>query len=190
MNETGENSVNVSQAQEAADDRHPFRRVILGAWADLFRSRDSLLIRTYGRLPDITPAGKSPPATLEEARARADSLGGRAFTEVDRDLAEARMVRVTRILAAWLAFWSTVVPLIVIAAFVVWRLRRIQGGDWTGYAIVAVCSVILLPLLAILSLLLQAPLMRPLVAVLTPNPVRTAAAAGGDGPDESSTATD
>jgi hypothetical protein len=189
MNETGENSVNVSQAQEAAADGHPIRRVILGAWADLFRSRDSLLLKIYGRLPDIAPAGTSPPTTLEEARARADSLWGQAFTEMDRDLAEARMVRVTRILAAWLAFWSTVVPLIVIAAFVVWRLRRIQGGDWTDYAVVAVCSVILLPLLAILSLLLQAPLMRPLVAVLTPNPVRTAAA-GGDGPDESSTATD
>lgn len=166
MDTTPDDPPDVIPANVAAD-RHPFRSVILGAWADLFRPRNELLLRCYVRLPDVTAPGASPPANLDEARARAASLEGHGLSEIDRDHAEAGMLRVTRVLAAWIAFWSTVVPLIVIAAFVVWRLGRLQRGNWVDYTVIAACSAILFPLLAILCLLLQAPLLRPLLALLT-----------------------
>jgi hypothetical protein len=62
------------------------------------------------------------------------------------------------------------VPISGIAAFIVWRLGRIQGPNGTDIAVVVVTSVILFPLLAILSLLLQAPLMVTLVRLLIHQP--------------------
>jgi hypothetical protein len=172
MPESGDSAADRQSVAQPTGGSHPFRHVILGAWADLFRSRDGLLLKCYCRLPAITPPGTAPPATLEEARARCDSSPERPGSEMDRDLVEARMVRVTRILAAWLAFWSTIVPLVVVAGFIVWRLGRIQaqGQDWTDQAVIVIASVILFPLLSILCLLLQAPLMVGLVNRLIRQP--------------------
>lgn len=152
---------------DPASTRHPFRDVILNAWGDLFRSREGLLLRIYGRTPEITPRGTAAPSTLAEVHARIDAQWPDAgISAIDRDLSETRMVRSHRILSAWLVFWSTLVPIAGIAAFIVWRLSRIQGPNGTDIAVVIVTSLILFPLLAILCLLLQAPLMVTLVRLL------------------------
>jgi hypothetical protein len=170
MHETGASSADGPQADPLLPAPKSFSGVILGAWVDLFRSRDSLLLKMYSQSPYITPAGTAPPATLAEAHARIDALSpGVKVSERDRDLGESRIARSLRILSAWLVFWSTLMPLTVIAAFLAWKLPRMQGGDWVNVTVMVICSVILFPLLAILSLVLQAGLMRPLLAVLNWN---------------------
>ena len=75
---------------------------------------------------------------------------------------ETRWVRSARLVAVWVVFWSSILPMAVIIAVCIGRV--LQGHSWTRIAITFIIGMIAFPFLSLLGLILQALLIRPFVA--------------------------
>ena len=146
----------------------PLRRVIFDAWSKLWRPRDVILRECYVEGAKTAGIDLSQAASLDAVRQEYFTRlpGGVAPSDYDRDGIERRMVLGTRMVSAWIVWWTGCVPL----AGVSWLFRRqialLPGPDWMAATVTLVGSFCAFWLFAILGLLVQALFIRPFMAFL------------------------
>jgi hypothetical protein len=147
----------------------PLRRVIFDAWSNLWRSRDVILRERYVEGARAAGIDLSHAASLDELRHQ-------YFTRLpdvtmpsdyDRDAFERRMVLGTRLVSAWMVWWTGCVPLACVLWVFYRRIMLLPGPDWMAATVTLVGSFCAFWLFAILGLLAQALFIRPVVAAMT-----------------------
>jgi len=160
----------MSQAAATADKPSTtLRRVIFDAWSNLWRPRDVILRERYVEGARTAGIDLSQAATLDEVRQQyfAQISGPTAPSDYDRDGYERRMVLWTRMVAAWMVWWTGCVPL----AGACWLFRRqialLPGPDAMSATVTVLGAICTFWLFCVLGLLVQALFVRPFCAVLT-----------------------
>jgi hypothetical protein len=154
----------------ATADKPPssLRRVIFEAWSNLWRPHDVILRERYVEGARAAGIDLSQAASLDEVRQQYfERLPGvTAPSDYDRDGLERRMVLGTRIVSAWVFWWTGCVPL----AGVCWLFRRqialLPGPDWMAATVTLLGSFCAFWLFCLLGLLVQALFIRPFMAWL------------------------
>lgn len=123
-------------------------------WRRLFASRKRLIVEAYLGDGVLLGADSDWNAIIESGRARLrDQLernGVQLSSPADLDQLESQMASAARMVAGWMTFWTAALPAASLAAIICWR------GLTAAWAVAF--SLVLFPLLAILGLFLQIPL--------------------------------
>jgi hypothetical protein len=144
------------------------RRVIFDAWSNLWRPREVILRERYVEGARAAGVDLSQAVSLDDVRQQyfARMSATTAPSDYDRDGFEHRMVLWTRMVAAWMVWWTGCVPL----ACVGWLFRRqialLPGPDWMAATVTLLGAFCAFWLFCLLGLLLQALFLRPFVAFL------------------------
>jgi hypothetical protein len=139
---------------------------MLDAWGILFRSRDKLLIRVYRDSIRATEPEADVPTTLGDARQQWDRLQeGLDTSDAARDDRESRIVLNSRIAAAWMVFWSTILPA-GIASYAIERISRAYVLNVSNLLYGAIVFFFLFWILCFISLFIQALFLRPFIAIV------------------------
>jgi hypothetical protein len=137
----------------------PLHWAVLNSWKDLFRSRNSHILRGYTQALRALGNDEPAPATVEEARQRfAETQPQAGPSEGERSIRERQMVVGARTIAAWNASWLTLLPLAVLAA--IYR-SEFAGKDHANPAFFPIVFLVLFPFFCILGLLVQSVFVRP-----------------------------
>lgn len=148
---------------QSARRETPFRTAIWKSWSILLGSRERVLLQNYADAIQAVRPDAVPPEDLTEARSTWDAVDEHPpFSEFDREVAETRWVRSVRLIALWIVFWSTILPLVLITAFCV--RHAVQGPVWPRLLIDCIIGIVAFPLLSVFGLIFQAFLIRPFVA--------------------------
>jgi hypothetical protein len=141
----------------------PLHRAVLDAWVDLVRPRESILLRHYTAVISSLEPGTARPASLNEARRRLykDQAAAEPI-----EVQESKMVLAARLIAAWIVFWSTILPALIIVGLCAWQLARHPGSAFLMLGYAPLAALILFPFLCVLCMMLQGLLMRPFGALL------------------------
>ncbi len=146
------------------DNREQSRRIsvpkaILAAWADLFSSRERILLRTYNPCVD---SGVPAPTTLEEWRRRFYAgHRGPVLSDSAKHAMESKIVLLTRLPAAWIAIWSTMLPIGVIVWYCVNRIL-LEEPNWLAFVLFfPLASAIFMPILSVAGLVIGSIFWRP-----------------------------
>jgi hypothetical protein len=141
----------------------PLHRAVLDAWVDLVRPRESILLRHYTTMLSSLEPGAARPATLDEARRR---LYKNQPAAEPIEVQESKMVLAARLIAAWIVFWATILPALIIVGPCAWQLARHPGSAFLTLRYALLAALILCPFLCVLCMMLQGLLLRPFGALL------------------------
>jgi hypothetical protein len=146
----------------------PVHKAIIRAWGDLLGSRESLLLRAYSEMIRARDPDDFDPATVAEARQRFNAMQQITISSDSATAAqESRIVLAMRLIAAWLVFWTTIVPAGIVGWLLLIRIRhRIGFSDVQSFAQFLITLIFLLLIFGAIGLFIQAILCRPFAAVV------------------------
>jgi hypothetical protein len=145
----------------------PLHRAILDAWGSLLRSREGILRRHYADSTKALGVDLPLDETLEEVRERYYKTQlGQWPPDLFVDEAESKIVLGTKIIAAWVVFWSTLLPCSLLSWLCVDRIRGMQEGIMPWLIFIPITFGILFLPLAFVCLFIQSLLVGPFNALL------------------------
>jgi hypothetical protein len=107
------------------------------------------------------------PVTLQEVRRRFHTAKGTPEPpDSVSDSLESKIVLATRIIAAWIVFWTTIAPAAIVAWGVVNTVLRMPDRNWRNLGFVPITVVILFPVLSVIGLFVQSILVGPFNALM------------------------
>lgn len=157
-----------AKAEKGPRPHVPVHRAIIRAWGDLLASRESLLLRAYSEMLLTRDPDDFDPATIAEARQRYDATYPATVpTESARAVLEARAVLAARAIAAWLVFWTTIVPAGIVGWTTALRIHhRIGFKNIQHFLQFIIAELFIFLILGFMGFFIQTILTRPFVAVV------------------------
>ena len=146
----------------------PITRVFFLGWGELFRSREAILLRHYRQVAALYDTQVEPDTTLDEARtlALAKQLPERSLSEYDLNVMEAKIVKVSRLIAFWQTFWLSILPLSLTAWFAVARWQANPQMNAGRILMTIGISIVLFYVILIAAAFLQSLFIRPFLALM------------------------
>ena len=161
MSETTDEAGGTSTPQPTNTAKHetPIRTAIWGSWANLVHARDHVLLRHYTVVIGAARPNDPPPKDLDSARLQWDAVKG-VPPGFDRHTYETEWVRGIRLISAWIVFWSSIAPLLVIVA--IWLRRGLPEPLWSSLLVNGLIGLIAFPILSLFGLILPTLFIRPI----------------------------
>jgi hypothetical protein len=112
-------------------------RFILNTWCDLFRGRDTLLIRHYRTAAQLNGIALTELDSVMDARKQfyAAMSDAQQPNDAKLDAIERKAVIIQRANSGWVALWSTIIPVVIVS----WQLNRmpplIANANWWRVAL-------------------------------------------------------